>query len=448
MLAILNILYLLLPISQTGSEAGVNIIAGPNLEYTKLQSVDSQTYFYGEEEFQTGFHYGLGGYYNYYFDRDYYLGLKASYINLNTTFREYEPEVINIDGQAVDGEFEHYFDYNIETINLTLGGGYRLSQRFAVEVGILYTSPISDYQIHSKETIVKPVDAGLFKEEGTRIRNEQRFSIPSSSSKFGASLGLNGLFPMNKSETIFLKPSLSYSYIFSDNLDNLTSWKTDFIDLSVGVSFILGENEIFGEKNKVIEPEFTIALFELNGTVERSLRKIQMSYAEAKDLTTSKINKIVLKPRRSLITYVGIKNKFDRTVSIRVLANEKQVYKIESLEESNRLEIDIDNLIKSIDAKELNFIVVSEDGFDKKVELTVDFNKSGELNYLLTDNSEEILEYLNDNPSKKYELYTEDKSIYKSLSKSSASNITILPKGNFTYHFDQLEDMKYLLVVE
>jgi hypothetical protein len=448
MLAILNILYLLLPISQTGSETGVNIIAGPNLEYTKLQSVDSQTYFYGEEEFETGFHYGLGGYYNYYFDRDYYLGLKASYIHLNTTFREYEPEVINIDGQAVDGEFEHYFDYNIETINLTLGGGYRLSQRFAVEVGILYTSPISDYLIHSKETIVKPVDAGVFKEEGTRIRNEQRFSIPSSSSKFGASLGLNGLFPMNKSETIFLKPSLSYSYIFSDNLDNLTSWKTDFVDLSIGVSFILGENEIFGEKNKVIEPEFTIALFELNGTVERSLRKIQMSYAEAKDLTTSKINKIVLKPRRSLITYVGIKNKFDRTVSIRVLANEKQVYKIESLEESNRLEIEIDNLIKNIEENELDFVVTSADGYDKMINIPIEFNKSGELNYILSNNPEEILEYLNDHPSKKYELYTEDKSIYKSLSKSSASNITILPKGNFTYHFDQLEGMKYLLVVE
>lgn len=448
MLAILNILYLLLPISQTGSEAGVNIIAGPNLEYTKLESIENQTYFYGQEDFQTGFHYGLSGYYNYYFDRDYYLGLKASYIHLNTTFREFEPEVINIDGQAVDGEFEHYFDYNIETINLTLGGGYRLSQRFAVEVGILYTSPVSDYQIHSKETIVKPVDAGVFKEEGTRIRNEQRFSIPSSSSKFGASLGLNGLFPMNKSETIFLKPSLSYSYIFSENLDNLTSWKTDFIDLSVGVSFILGENEIFGEKNKVIEPEFTIALFELNGTVERSLRKIQMSYAEAKDLTTSKINKIVLKPRRSLITYVGIKNKFDRTVSIRVLANEKQVYKIESLEESNRLEIEIDNLIKNIEENELDFVVTSADGYDKMINIPIEFNKSGELNYILSNNSEEIVDYLNNHPSKKYELYTEDKSIYKSLSESSASNITILPKGNFTYHFDQLEGMKYLLIVE
>lgn len=78
MLAILNILYLLLPISQTGSEAGVNIIAGPNLEYTKLESVDNQTYFYGQEDFQMGFHYGLGGYYNYYFDRDYCIGLKAA----------------------------------------------------------------------------------------------------------------------------------------------------------------------------------------------------------------------------------------------------------------------------------------------------------------------------------------------------------------------------------
>ncbi|MER3328499.1 MAG: hypothetical protein RIF34_02890, partial [Candidatus Kapaibacterium sp.] len=233
-----------------------------------------------------GFHYGLGGYYNYYFDRDYYIGLKAAYRHQNTTFLEYEPELINIDGQAVDGEFEHYFDYNLETINLTLGAGYRLSQRFAVELGMLYSSPITDYLIHSKETIVKPVDAGVFKEEGTRIRNEQQFSIPSSSSKFGAIIGFNGLFPMNKSESVFLKPSISYSYIFSENLDNLTSWKTDFIDLSVGVSFVLGDNEIFGEKNKVIEPEFTIALFELIGTVERSLRTVRIGYAIAKDLNS------------------------------------------------------------------------------------------------------------------------------------------------------------------
>ncbi|MER3328650.1 MAG: hypothetical protein RIF34_03645, partial [Candidatus Kapaibacterium sp.] len=76
------------------------------------------------------------------------------------------------------------------------------------------------------------------------------------------------------------------------------------------------------------------------------------------------------------------------------------------------------------------------------------FNKSGEFRYILTSNPDEIIDYLNNNPSKKYELYTEDKSIYKSLSESSASNITILPKGNFPYHFDQLEGKMYLLVVE
>lgn len=448
MLAILNILYLLLPISQTGSEAGVNIIAGPNLEYTKLETVENQTYFYDKEDFQMGFHYGLGGYYNYYFDRDYYIGLKAAYRHQNTTFLEYEPEVINIDGQAVDGEFEHYFDYKLESVNLAINGGYRLNQRFSVELGVIYSLPISDYQIHSKETIVKPVDAGVFKEEGTRIRNEQRFSIPSSSSKFGASIGFNGLFPMNKSETIFLKPSISYSYIFSDNLDNLTSWKTDFIDLSVGVSFVLGANDIFSEKNKVVVPEFTIAIFELNGSVERSLRKIQVVYGLAKDLTSSQSNELVLKSNKSLITYVGIKNKLDRKTSIRVTTNKKQVYRIDNLEESNRLEIDIDNIIKNIDEKELIFIVESEDGFDKQLEIPVEFNKSGELSYILTDKSEEILDYINNNHSKKYELYTDDKSIYKLLSEIVATNITILPKGNFPYHFVQLEGMKYLLLVE
>jgi hypothetical protein len=448
MLAILNILYLLLPISQTGSEAGVNIIAGPNLEYTKLESIENQAYFYGEEDFQMGFHLGLGGYYNYYFDRDYYIGLKTAYKHQNTTFLEYEPEVINIDGQAVDGEFEHYFDYTLESINLALNGGYRLNQRFALELGLLYALPITSYQIHSKETIVKPTDAGVFKEEGTRIRNEQKYSVASSSSKLGAFIGLNGLFPMNKSETVFLKPSLSYSYLFTENLDNLTSWKTDFIDLSVGVSFILGGNEIFGDKNKVIEPEFTIALFELMGTVERSLRTVQIGYAVALDIKSTKTNEVVLKSRRNLIAYVGVKNKLDRNISFKVLANQKQAYKIETLEESNRLEIDIDNLIKNTSDKEISFIVESEDEYDKQLELPVEFNKSGEFGYILTNNSDEIIDYLNNNPSNKYELYTEDKSIYKSLSESSASNITILPKGNFTYHFDQLEGMQYLLVVE
>ena len=102
----------------------------------------------------------MSGYYNYYFDRDYYIGLKAAYRHQNTTFLEYEPEVINIDGQAVDGEFEHYLNYKLESINLSLVGGYRLNQRFAVEVGMLFTSPITNYEINSKETIVKPIDAG------------------------------------------------------------------------------------------------------------------------------------------------------------------------------------------------------------------------------------------------------------------------------------------------
>ena len=60
MFALLNILYLLLPISQTGSEAGVNLILGSNLEYTNLADKNKQTYFYNDKDLQIGFHYGLG----------------------------------------------------------------------------------------------------------------------------------------------------------------------------------------------------------------------------------------------------------------------------------------------------------------------------------------------------------------------------------------------------
>lgn len=448
MLAFLNILYLLLPISQTGSEAGVNIIAGPNLEFTKLESVQNQTYFYDEEDFQMGFHYGLGGYYNYYFDRDFYLGLKAAYRNQNTTILEYEPEVINIEGQAVDGEFEHYFDYNLETINLALSGGYRLNQRFSIELGLLYALPISDYQIHSKETIVKPVDAGVFLEEGTRIRNEKHFTTPSNSSKIGTTISINAMFPMNKNETLFLKPSLSYSYIFSENLDNLSSWKTDFIDLSLGVSFVLGENDIFVDKNKIIEPVIDIVIFNLDGTAERNIKNLDVGYIEAKGLQGTNDEKMILKSEIALISYVGIKELLNRKATFYIKSNDEELYRIDNLEKSNRFEINLDNIIDKITLQELEFIVNTEDGFDKSQSININFSKVDKINYLLSNTANDIIEYMNNNNTQKFELYTNDKEVYKILSDYNISNLTIKTKGNFPYHFDQLEGMKYLLVVE
>lgn len=448
MLAILNILYLLLPISQTGSEAGVNIIAGPNLEYTKLESVNNQDYFYNEEDSQMGFHYGLGAYYNYYLERDYYIGLKAAYRHQNTTFLEYEPEVINIEGQAVDGEFEHYFDYTLESLNLMLAGGYRLNQRFALELGLLYSMPLSDYQIHSKETIVKPVDAGVFKEEGTRIRNDKQYSSPSVSSKIGASIGFNGLFPMNKSETVFLKPSISYSYMFTDNLENLSSWKTDFIDLSVGVSFVLGENDIFAEENQIIVPQINIVVFNLDGTTERTLRNIQLQYIEGNDLLTTKKSPLIIKSGQSIITYIGIKELLNRKADFHLSSNDIEVYKFDNLEKSNRLEINLDNIVKDAKQMELNFAVETEDGFEQSLSVRIDYIKYGEIDYILTDNASDLTTYMMKDNSKKYEIYTNDKEIYDILKDFNISNLTIQTKENLPYHLTGFDKKTYLLLVE
>lgn len=448
MLAFLNILYLLLPISLTGSEAGVNIIAGPNLEYTNLESVSNQDFFYNESDFQMGFHYGLGAYYNYYFERDYYVGLKAAYRHLNTTFLEYEPEVINIDGQAVDGEFEHYFDYNLESINLMFAVGYRLNQTFAVELGLLYSIPISDYQIHSKETIVKPVDAGVFKEEGTRIRNDKQYSTPSVSSKIGAFMGMNGIFPMNKSETVFLKPSISYSYVFTDNLQNLSSWKTDFIDLSVGVSFILGDNDIFAKENLIIEPQINIVVFNLDGTTERTLRNIQLQYTEGNDLLSDRKSPMIIKSGQSIIAYIGIKELLNRKADFHLSSNGVEVYKFDNLEKSNRLEINLDNIVKDAKQMELNFAVETEDGFEQSLSVRIDYIKYGEIDYILTDNANEITEYMIKDNSKRYEIYTNDKEIYDILKDFNISNLTIQSKENLPYHLEGFDNKKYLLLVE
>lgn len=448
MFALLNILYLLLPISQTGSEVGVNLLLGPNLEYTQIAPTSNQSYFFEDEDFQVGFHYGLGAYYNYYLSHNYYIGLKATYNHYNTTFREYEPELINIDGQAVQGEFEHYFDYDLDAMNLAIGGGYRLNQQFAVGFGLLYSMPITDYTIHSKETIVKPADAGVFKEEGTRIRNEKKYTTPSVSSKFGATVEVNVLFPMNKSETIFLKPSIAYSYMFTNNLVDLESWKTDFIDLSLGVSFALGENDILGEKNKIIEPEFTFALFELDGTTESSARKVKLPYIEAIDLSTKATRDLVLKSDKKLVVYVGIKNKLQRVVSFEVIVGGKSKYQLDNLEKSNRLEVNLSNLVSSINQREVTFKVATNDGFADSFSLPLEYENIGNLSYIISNDSDKILDYLQSHNTGKFRLYTSDKAIYKLLNKIAITNVTVLTKEDFNYHLDELGDKNYLLVIE
>lgn len=448
MLAFLNILYLLLPVGQTGSEAGVEIITGPNLEFTKIESPENQNYFFEKEDNQIGFHYGLGGYYNYYFENDYYLGLKFAYRKQNTTILEYEQEVINIEGQAVDGEFEHYFDYNLELINLFLKTGYRLNQRFALELGMLYALPISDYQIYSKETIVKPEDAGVFKEEGTRIRNEQRFSIPSNNSKLGVTFGLNGIFPMNRNETVFLKPSISYNYLLSENLNNLNSWNTDYVDFSVGVSFVLGENDIFAENIKIIEPIIDIVLFGLDGTIESPLKGIEVGYMDAKGLLNTKDTKMIIKSDLVMVSYVGIKELQNREATFYVKSKSKELYRVDNLEKSNRFEINLDILITRVTQNELQILVEVEDEFDKSNTLDIEFKKEGAINFLLSKKDIEILEYMKKNNSRKFDLYTDDKKIYTLLRDYNISNLTIQSKLNFPYHFEEFENSNYILIIE
>jgi hypothetical protein len=434
--------------SQTGSEVGINFLLGPNLEFTQISSVSTQNYFYNQNNFQMGFHYGVGAYYNYYFDKDYYVGLKTAYRHLNTTFLEYEPELINIDGQAVEGEFEHYFEYNLDAVNLTLNGGYRLNQQFSLELGLLCSMPVSDYQSHSKETIVKPADAGVFKEEGTRVRNNHTFSIAPNGSKVGASIGVSGLFPMNKTETIFLKPSVSYSHLFTNNLEELKDWTTDHIDLSVGISFALGNGEVLGKHNKVIEPEFAIALFELNGTTERTLKELHLQYIVANDLLTSKSEKLVMKTKKLLIAYVGVKNKLDRHITFEVLIDNRQEYKLDNLQESNRLEIGLDNIVHSTKDESLEFRVETNDGFTKSIDLPIKYKREGELSYIARDNLNDVLNYIKAHINQKYELFTNDKSIYKLLSNIEATNITVLPKENFPYHIEEFGQIAYILLVK
>src|SRR6056300_503774 len=172
MLALLNILLLMSPISHNSSEIGVNYKLGYTFETINSNSNIFENYFYDNNAEGIGSLNGLNLYYNYYLSDNLFLGIETNYLFLNSRLNKTEQELINISGNEVDGEFEHIFEYDSEQLITALNIGYNIHSNFYFSLGFSYSNSISDINISSLEQISKPEDAGVFVEEQTRIRDE------------------------------------------------------------------------------------------------------------------------------------------------------------------------------------------------------------------------------------------------------------------------------------
>lgn len=181
-----------------------------------------------------GFTFGL----TYDLPRDYVteFQIRADYSVFDGFFNAQEEQPVIVDGNTVNGKFEHQLYTKLNFLNLNPNYSWkpykdrRLFLHAGVNVSFLMTSYFSQ-----KEVVIEPVDRGTFK-EGGRERNYYNGSIPSTNFLgFGLDVGVSYELPMSKKKNLFLVPNLRFNY----NLNNITdvNWNYSALRLGIGVKY-------------------------------------------------------------------------------------------------------------------------------------------------------------------------------------------------------------------
>ncbi len=165
-------------------------------------------------KFGTGFGSGFtaGGLFDYFFTPEYFLQLRASYGLYGAELIKEETTAGIVDGASTDVLFEHRIDSRISVIGLEPMFGYKINDNLfafaGIRLGYVFTKEFDQI-----EEIIKPTDRGVFKEEGTRTRNEYSGEIPDASS-FQASLqaGISCELPLKKDTSLILAPEFFYNF--------------------------------------------------------------------------------------------------------------------------------------------------------------------------------------------------------------------------------------------
>lgn len=157
-----------------------------------------------------------------------WLGIRLGMSNLNGTFNSKEASSVILNNKVVPGIFAHILDARISTLDIGANVLYNFFDNFNVSLGakgsLLMTK---DYK--QREEIVEPKDAGVFEDNGLRVRNKTRGGINDASSvQMFLNAGISYEFALNKRKWLFLAPEINYSL----GLTNLVSgidWKVSTI---------------------------------------------------------------------------------------------------------------------------------------------------------------------------------------------------------------------------
>jgi outer membrane protein OmpA-like peptidoglycan-associated protein len=161
---------------------------------------------------------------------------RLGYHDYSALLSDRENILVNVDGEAVPGVFEHTIDASLAAVIFEpllvwkLFGG--LSLLAGPNVGLVLTK-----SYEQAETIVEPSDVGVFFNEQRRTRNEFSGDIPDARSLTASFLaGARYEVPLNESRTLMAAPELLYSIGLLSIADGL-DWYSNSLRMGVGVLY-------------------------------------------------------------------------------------------------------------------------------------------------------------------------------------------------------------------
>jgi outer membrane protein OmpA-like peptidoglycan-associated protein len=164
------------------------------------------------------------------------LTLQTEYNIFNAKLKKTEPiRLAGIEGEGVDGEFEHSIDSKISSAGFSPLVSYRIGKQLRLHGGIRI-GLLLDKKYEQIERIVKP-DYGVFVENNRRTRAEFSGDIPGNPSIEAALVGgVSFDLPISSNYEWFLVPEAGLSFGLT-NLSSNGSWSMNALFAGIGLRY-------------------------------------------------------------------------------------------------------------------------------------------------------------------------------------------------------------------
>ncbi len=168
-------------------------------------------------------------------DYDYLIGLRLGYGSFSGNFTSNYVTDVVVDNKIQDGVFSHNLNSDITKIDFAGLFTYNVNKNIFLSAGPSLSYILSsDY--NQWEQIEVPKDRGVFPGEG-RVRNEYSGEIEDINSiLFGLDFTFEYQLPLDRKNSYFLVPTLSYSHKFNDIIAN-TNWTISELIAGVSVKY-------------------------------------------------------------------------------------------------------------------------------------------------------------------------------------------------------------------